>query len=401
MILTVVLAACGQDQQRVQQGSKSDVDKIPSQLYDVFEHGREETSQNQPEKKEGMKNYTNVSDELFAEKKLKAAHFKVKGIYVSGWIAGSRKMDKLIKMVNDTEINAMVIDVKNDSGEITYDSNVLLVNELKSDHRKMIPNIRQLMEELEEKNIYTIARLVVFKDPFLALKKQELAMHYKSGKLWKDQKGIAWVDPYQEEVWNYNLNIAKEAADLGFDEIQFDYVRFPDNGKKVNEEVRYYNFQDKSKAELISDFLKTAVNNLHDRGVYVSADVFGLTTTSMDDMGIGQDWNRITQEVDFISPMIYPSHYSNGMYGLIHPDLNPYEIVKQSLKDGKKKNHNLMKEHKSTAVIRPWIQSFSATWIHPHLTYTHTEIKQQIKAAQDQGIDEYLLWNPKCEYTFK
>jgi hypothetical protein len=331
----------------------------------------------------------------------KKVKVKAKGIYVSGWIAGSRKrMKPLIKLVDETELNSMVIDMKNDSGEITFDSKVPYANEIKSDRRKMISDIQGIMNELQNKEIYTIARIVAFKDPYLAGKRPKLAMHYKSGSVWKDAKGISWVDPYQKEVRDYNIELAKEAALLGFDEIQFDYVRFPDNGAKVDKEVLFSQTGGLSKSELIAKFLNEAKKQLEPYGVYVSADVFGLTTSVKDDMGIGQDWNLISQEVDYISPMVYPSHYSQGMYGISNPDLEPYLVVNKAMKDAVMKNQ-VLKETKETAVIRPWLQAFTASWVHPHLRYTDAQIKVQIKAAKEQGVDEYLLWNPLCKYSFQ
>jgi hypothetical protein len=412
ILLLIILSACGhQEDPNAHDGNISQ-----QSYYDPLEHSknqykgmdvrlREKTSQTRTDDQERLIPLENETQQKSPEENPttdpKANHVKVKGIYVSGWIAGSSKMEKLMKIADQTDINSMVIDVKNDSGEITYDSNVSLVNDFQSDRRKMIPNMRYLIKKLKDKNIYTIARIVVFKDPYFAGKNPQLAMHYKSGKLWRDKRGVLWVDPYQKKVWDYNVDIAKEAVDMGFDEIQFDYVRFPENGKKIDQEVQFYQAGGISKSQIISDFLTAATRELRKKGAHVSADVFGLTTSTSDDMGIGQDWNQITQVVDYISPMVYPSHYSSGMYGITHPDLEPYQIVKKALEDGKEKNLKLTKAKKPAAVIRPWIQSFTARWIHPHQTYNHAEIKLQIKAAHEQGIDEYLLWNPKCEYTFR
>lgn len=325
---------------------------------------------------------------------------KVKGLYISGWVAGSpSKMSALIQQVEQSELNAVVIDVKDDQGRLTYDSQVPMANDLQSDQSLMIKNLERLLTDLEERNIYTIARLVVFKDPLLAAKKTNLAMRTKQGELWRDGRGVAWVDPYQRQVWDYNIAIAKEAAKLGFDEIQFDYVRYPENGAKVDKDVTFHNPNKVSKADNIAKFLHQARESLHQQGAFVSADVFGLTTTSSDDMGIGQDWSKLIQEVDYISPMVYPSHYGPGMYGVANPDLEPYRIISKALQDANAKNKKLNISEEELAIQRPWFQSFTAKWVHPHKVYGANEIKEQIRAAKEQGVEEYLLWDPKCKYT--
>jgi hypothetical protein len=347
----------------------------------------------------------NHTNEVTPKKRVKVA-----GIYVSPWVAGSKKMNAIMKLIESTDINTVVIDIKTDSGHLSYDSNVPLAEKIHSNRKPSITNITNLIDQLKSQKIYVIGRLVVFKDPFLAASRQEFAMRRKSGGLYKDN-GVVWVDPYLEPVRQYNIDIAKEAVELGFDEIQFDYVRFPDDGKNVDQEVNFNNPDKLSKEDLIQQFLRDSRKQLHPLGAYVSADVFGLTTTTEDDMGIGQLWEKIAQEVDYISPMIYPSHYSKGMYGFANPDLNPYGVVKKAVADGLKKNQKLMKMNTTTefsnqeneqqpqiAIIRPWLQSFTASWIHPHQKYGIKEVREQIRAAKEQGVDEYMLWNPHCEY---
>jgi hypothetical protein len=300
-----------------------------------------------------------------------------------------------MKLLDETDLNAVVIDAKTDTGQVTYDSQVPTVNEIDADETRPISNMKGLVQRFKQKNIYAIARVVVFKDPYLASVRNDLAMHTKTGAVWRDKKGVPWVDPYNEKVQDYAIAIAKEAADLGFDEIQFDYVRFPDNGKMVDQEVLFQNGQHKSKAETIRDFVKKAKERI--TNAHVSADVFGLTTSSMDDMGIGQDWMMLSQEVDVLSPMIYPSHYRDGSLGVQNPDLHSYEIVKLALQDALKKNAQLQK----AAQIRPWLQDFTATWVHPHQIYGTAQVKEQVRAAKELGIDQFLLWNPSCTYSYR
>ncbi|OCT13204.1 hypothetical protein A8709_20125 [Paenibacillus pectinilyticus] len=324
----------------------------------------------------------------------------VKGIYVSAWSSVGNKFEQLIDLVERTDLNAMVIDVKNDSGQVTYPSNVPMVNEIGANSHVIIHDLKAKLQRLKEKNIYTIARLVVFKDPYLSKKKSTYALKNRSGGVWKDAKGIAWVDPFKREVWDYNIQIANEVASLGFDEIQFDYVRFPENGPKVNREVLFDNPQKLSKAQDIASFLQQAKEQIGDKA-YISADVFGLTTSLPDDMGIGQDWGMISKHVNFISPMLYPSHYTTGIYGVKSPDLQPYAIVHQAIHDANVKNLQLAKANRQIAQIRPWYQDFTATWVKPHKTYGAVDVKEQIKAAKEQGVEQFLLWNPSSTYSYR
>jgi hypothetical protein len=323
----------------------------------------------------------------------------VKGIYVSARKANGASLEQLIRLVNDTELNAMVIDVKNDSGQVAYDSQIAMANEIRSDDTKPIADIRGLLRHLKENGIYAIARIVVFKDPYLSKIRNDLAMRTKAGKVWHDKKGISWADPYQPDVQTYNIDIAKEAAQLGFDEIQFDYVRFPENGDKVDQEVRFRNPQHQSKPELISSFLQKAKASVPN--VPVSADVFGLTASVSGDMGIGQEWNRISPVIDTISPMVYPSHYGDGALGIARPDLQPYAVVKRALQDALSKNQRLRQQQKSAAQVRPWLQDFTTKRGNHHQAYRLRQLREQIKAAEELGIDQYLLWNSSCTYTYR
>ncbi|WP_239696889.1 putative glycoside hydrolase [Paenibacillus oryzisoli] len=324
----------------------------------------------------------------------------VKGIYVSAWSSVGSKFEQLIELVEQTDLNAMVIDVKNDSGQVTYPSTVPLVNEIGANSHVIIQDMKAKLQRLKQKHIYTIARLVVFKDPYLSKKKSMYAMKNRDGSVWKDAKGVAWVDPYKTDVWDYNIQIANEVASLGFDEIQFDYVRFPENGQKVDREVLFDNPKKLSKAEDIASFLHRAKEQIGNKA-YISADVFGLTTSLPNDMGIGQDWAMISKEVHFISPMLYPSHYTSGIYGIKSPDLQPYAVIHQAVNDAKWKNHQLARSTSQVAQIRPWYQDFTATWVKPHKKYGVIDVKEQIKAAKEQGIEQFLLWNPSSTYSYR
>jgi hypothetical protein len=346
---------------------------------------------------------SNWSEEtlLFSPEQLNQMKIPVqaKGIYLTGWSAGNSNFSKLLRLVDETELNTMVIDMKEDEGRVTYQSGVPLVEQIKADGTTFIQDIDQLIQTLNDHHVYPIARIVCFKDPYLAGKKREWAMHRKDGSIWSDSKGVVWIDPYRKEVWDYNISIAKEAAKKGFKEIQFDYVRFPDNGKRVDQEVAFYRQNGKPKQQVIADFLAYAKKELAPYNVYVSADVFGLVPSVTDDMGIGQKWELITPTVDIISPMMYPSHYANGTYGLAVPDARPYETIVNGLKDAQNKDAVLRANQTATAIIRPWYQDFTARWVKGHIPYGPAEVQAQIRAGRERGVDQYLIWDAGNSYS--
>lgn len=324
---------------------------------------------------------------------------EVKGLYVTGGTANGLKYDHLIDLLDTTELNSLVIDIKEDSGYITYQSNNAKVKAIGSDGQVFIKDIDDLIHKAKEKNIYLIARIVTFKDPFYASNNPSIAFQKKAGGVWKDNKGVAWVDPYQKSVWDYNLGIAKEIIEKGFDEIQFDYVRFPDNGAKMDREVDFHDTNNLSKAEIIAEFLIYAKKQLEGYQAFLSADVYGFTTTVSDDMGIGQQWELITSAVDYISPMMYPSHYGAYNYGLPVPDANPYALIKYGLEDAIEKDDKVSAEGKPIAIIRPWYQDFTATWVPGHIRYGSKEVLDQITAGNELGVTQYLMWNPNNVYS--
>jgi len=312
---------------------------------------------------------------------------KVKGVYMSGNAFNSTILfSYLIDLVDKTELNAIVIDMKDDDGFLTTNFDIKLARDLKVRFHKGI-DAEKNMKILLDKNIYPIARIVVFKDPSLAESKPEFALRCKDGTIWRDRKGLAWVDPHNKGVWEYTVDVAKEAAKMGFREIQFDYVRFPSDGNMGN--VVYPYADGRKKEDVIKDFLKFAREELEPYNVYISADVFGLTTMTKDDMGIGQKFEKVITEVDYVCPMIYPSHYGKGNYGFANPNAYPYEIVKNALLDG------LEKVGDSSVVIRPWLQDFNLG----NPKYGANEVKAQMNATYDVGLEEWILWNARNRYT--
>ena len=321
----------------------------------------------------------------------------VKGVYLNIYTIGSsKKMERLIKLANTTEINAFVIDVKDDNGVLSFEMEAPKKFGIPVSKNYPIKNIEEFMKKMKKNNIYTIARIVSFKDPTYAkANPDKVIISRDTGKPYTNSDGIIWVSAHDRNLWDYNLSVAEEAAKAGFNEIQFDYVRFPaSNGGKLDTKLNYRNTKNESKPETIQKYLKYAKERLNVLGVYTSADVYGQVGTFSDDMGLGQHWEAVTQVVDYISPMMYPSHYGNGAYGIAVPDAQPYKTIYHSLKDSINRNENV----NSPAVIRPWIQAFTAKWVKGYIPYNEKEIREQIKAMNDLGVTEYLLWSPSNNY---
>ena len=321
----------------------------------------------------------------------------VKGVYLNIYTIGSsKKMERLINLANTTEINAFVIDVKDDNGVLSFEMEAPKKFGIPVSKNYPIKNIEEFMKKMKENNIYTIARIVSFKDPTYAkANPDKVIISRDTGKPYTNSDGIIWVSAHDRNLWDYNLSVAEEAAKAGFNEIQFDYVRFPaSNGGKLDAKLNYRNTKNESKPETIQKYLKYAKERLNVLGVYTSADVYGQVGTFSDDMGLGQHWEAVTQVVDYISPMMYPSHYGNGAYGIAVPDAQPYKTIYHSLKDSINRNENV----NSPAVIRPWIQAFTAKWVKGYIPYNEKEIREQIKAMNDLGVTEYLLWRPSNNY---
>lgn len=318
----------------------------------------------------------------------------VRGIYSTAYSVSVSRFDTLIKMIDETELNSIVIDVKEDKGLITYKMDVPELQELGT-FSPIIRDIDQVIKVLEEHDIYPIARIVVFKDSELAAKKPELSFLNADGSVWKNSKKESFVNPYREEVWEYNVDVAKEAARAGFQEIQFDYVRFPEGFEKRADTLKYTQ-DERSRVEVINDFVKYAYEQLNPLGVRVSVDIFGFAAAVDSADGIGQDFNGISQYVDVISPMVYPSHYSTGWYGSPVPDAAPYQTIDGAMKDTHKKLEEIADVK---PIIRPWIQDFTATWIQGHIKYGVAEVEAQIQALYDNDVYEFLLWDPFNKYT--
>ncbi|MFS8186768.1 putative glycoside hydrolase [Rossellomorea marisflavi] len=325
----------------------------------------------------------------------------VRGIYVTGHSAGGSKFGQLTKLIEETDLNAMVVDIKDDNGNLTY------VPDKSSPYHDIgqpfIKDPKQVLKTMEEKEIYPIARVVVFKDTVLANKKPELSF-VDGNDVWKNGRGESFVNPFMKEVWDYNVGIAIEAAKMGFKEIQFDYVRFPEGFENRDDELKYdggtYTSEDsdnvQKRVHAVTDFVEYAHKQLEPYDVEVSVDIFGYSATLPEAPGIGQNFSKISENVDVISSMIYPSHWTS-YFGIDKPDLEPYKLVAEYSKLENKK----LGELKNPPTSRPWLQDFTASWLGSgnYKAYGKAEVEAQIKALNDNGINEFLLWDAGNSYT--
>lgn len=325
----------------------------------------------------------------------------VRGIYVSASSFHDGKFNQLMNLVNDTELNAMVIDIKDDIGNITYtpDKSSPYI----SISKPYIQEIDEKMKKFENHQIYPIARIVVFKDSLLAKSKPEWSFMDKE-KIWSNGGGDSFVNPFLKEVWDYNIQIAIEAAKLGFQEIQFDYVRFPEGFERIDKRLTYsmgeYHAKGldpvQARVQAVTDFVQYAREQLKPYNVKVSVDIFGYAATIPEAPGIGQNFSKISENVDVISSMIYPSHWTS-YFGIPKPDLEPYQLVSEY----SKVETSRLKKLQSPPISRPWLQDFTAVYLGKgnYKRYGKEEVEAQIRALNEQGIQEFLLWNAGNRYT--
>ena len=320
---------------------------------------------------------------------VKLSPFTPKALYLSFYGVGSKALrGPAMKLIEETELNALVIDVKGDRGMIPYRSSVPLATEVGGQKIITVRDAEGLMALFKEKGVYTIARIVVFKDNLLASARPDLAVKTPSGEPWRDRENLAWVDPFRKEVWDYNIQIAVEAAKLGFDEIQFDYVRFPDShsprfSQPSTEEAR---------VKAITGFLQEARSKLAPYNVFTAADIFGYVCWNLNDTDIGQKLDPIASAVDYLSPMLYPSGFQFGIPGFRSPVQNPYEIVYLSLKKAQERTKI------SPLRFRPWLQAFK-DYAFDRRQFNGKELRDQISASEKFGSQGWMLWNPVNQYT--
>jgi hypothetical protein len=310
---------------------------------------------------------------------------QAKGILMTGYTAGGSRFDDLVTVIGRTELNTVVIDIKDERGDISWVPRSVPARMAGAGLPK-IEDPAKTIRELHSKHIYVIGRLVTFQDSMLAKARPDLAVQDTQGGSWTSAKGLGWLDPYATEAQDYDISLAVEAVELGFDEIQFDYVRFPTDGDATR--MWFPHRDERLPHQVIQDFLHRARAQIVPRGAYLSVDLFGLTALVSDDLGIGQKIELIAREVDYISLMLYPSHYHKPEYGIADPEAEPYKTVSVSLRDAKRRIKG------TGAKLRPWLQDFTL-----RTPYTPVEVRAQIEAVTDQGIGEWLLWNARNRYT--
>ena len=327
----------------------------------------------------------------------------VKGIYVQAFRAKGAELDRIIQYVDKTDVNAVVIDVRDGYGKITMpletDNSLITKNTVNE-----ITDTKQLLKTLEKHQIYPIARIVSFGDHLVPFQKPHLTFRTQDGNVWENTEKEAFLNPFLKENWEYVAEIAEGAAKAGFKDIQLDYVRFPLGFELVEKYLDYdlgdysdYTDMDEARIAAITDFVAFIREKLKPYGVHLSADIIAHAITSKKIGGIGQKFSNIADHVDVISPMIFPSHWINGILGVKEPDKQPYDIITQYMKI----ENGYVKDLNPSPTSRPWIQAFTADFLGEgnYQLYTADVISQEIKALKEAGIKEYLLWNAASQYS--
>jgi hypothetical protein len=321
----------------------------------------------------------------------------VRGIYVNAYAAGSRnRLSALLALAARTEINGFVVDVKDERG-VHYPTQVALARELTQPGEVTIRDLKAFVDTLHAHGIYAMARIVVFNDPILSQAKPEWSIRNPDGGIWLDRTGNSWVSPWDPNVWEYNLAIAEEAARAGFDEIQFDYIRFPEPFTSLPRQV--HPRENGERVDAIVGFLDEARRRLHPLGAIVGADVFGLSPNDPRDINIGQQWESMLAASDHVLPMVYPSHYfPTHLQGVPRPNRMPYETVFASVGMGMVRERRLREAGVTPARVIPWLQAFNAPWVDRDFPYGPDEAAAQIRATYDVGLEDWIFWHPGSRY---
>ena len=314
----------------------------------------------------------------------------VRAIYMSSWVGSSKSIRSgLVDFMIHSDINALVLDIKDYSGVIAFDIDDAIIDSYRTDSSR-IPDIRDFIDQLHSHNIYVIGRVTLFQDPLLAQRKPELAFKRKdNGDVWKDKKGLAFIDPKKTEAHEYFARIAEKSYEIGFDEINFDYVRYPSDGNISN--LNYNLATGERKTDIMKSFYGFLDTRLRSKNIPISADLFGMTTINTDDLSIGQYLEDALLHFDYVAPMVYPSHYPNGFRGYSNPAEHPYAIVYDAMKNAVRRAENigLSGDH-----LRTWIQDFNLG-----AQYDMKKIQDQIRASYDTGVHSYMVWDPSNKYT--
>ena len=319
----------------------------------------------------------------------------LKGMYQTANMMETQ-LDYILDLLDTTELNAVIFDFKEDNGYLT----VRVQSELLKEKGKIDPrisDISKLITLLKEHNVYCIARIPCFRDTATGDKTPEFALYRKDGKRYKDNEGYYWLNPFNKDLWEFLVEIGREAARMGFDEVNFDYCRFATN--KISEADFGQELTNENKEATITGFVRYACEQLKPMGVFVSADVFGVVLSStIDAAAVGQNYAEMSRYLDYICPMVYPSHYSQGYYNLKVPDAQPYELIYNAMLDSKKKLA-ANKAKGRCAEVRPWMQAFTATWVKGHIEYGPEQLTAQFRGVYDAGYSSWLLWHAKGLYA--
>ena len=314
----------------------------------------------------------------------------VKGLYMTSWVAGKPELRKsIISLAQNTEINTIVIDVKDYTGRVSFEVVDPKLKEVGSQEIR-IADIREFIQTLHEKHIYVIGRIAVFQDPYFVTIHPEFAVKKKSdGSIWKDYKGVTWLDPAAKDVWEYIARLGKEAHSAGFDEINFDYIRFPSDGDM--KDIAFPFSKDRKKEDVLKDFFAYLHTEFSQAGIPISADVFGMTTTNKDDLNIGQVLEDTLLNFDYVMPMVYPSHFPATWGGFKNPAAAPHDVVKLAMTAAALRAKAAgISEFK----LRPWLQDFNLGAV-----YTKDMVRAQIAATYDSGLNSWVLWDAGNTYT--
>lgn len=335
----------------------------------------------------------------------------VKAIYMSQCAAGTPSFrESLIKLLDTTELNSIVIDIRDYTGKIAFPTDNPVLKDMVSDECGA-RDMRDFIQLLHDKNIYVIGRITVFQNPYYTKVHPEQAVQHKNGGVWKDRKGLAFVDVSATPYWDTVVELSKESYAIGFDELNYDYIRYPSDGDMAA--AVYIKRDGKTKQELLEDFFKYLHDHVKPMGVVMSADLFGMTTTNTDDLNIGQVLERALPYFDYIAPMVYPSHYPKGFHNYNDVNANSYGIIHFSMSEAVRRTIApttgipsmaytrigtstpalYEKPVYSASKMRPWLQDFD----YP-VPYTPAMVKEQIQANTDVGLNSYMFWDPGNKY---
>jgi hypothetical protein len=383
MVACAILAACGGNDRGAQSGRSTGADS--ARVTTATDTALVTTSHGAVTSRRDITSHVAV-----ASRRDTNGYPVVRGLYLNRFAPQSpRKMQHLFNIADSSEVNAFVIDMKDEFGLNYRSANPKLARNAGSG-RGIVGNVRALVDSVRAHGLLPIARIVTFKDPVAAELNPGWQIKREDGSTWRDKESLAWVNPYDRDVWEYNLAVAEELVKLGFGEIQWDYIRFPEPYRSLPKQV--FPGAQMSKPNVLAAFLKEADARLDKYGVRSTADVFGLVTTVKGALEVGQHWEKLSAVTDVLLPMVYPSHYPRGAFGIARPNAEPYKVIRTAIDTARARDHRLgitKAEH-----VRPWIQAFSLG----QPPYGPDQIKAQKQAIYDAGYNGWIFWSPGSRY---